>query len=71
MKNSKNSLLLGSLILLGLFACGGNEDKYNSCVQKGIQYYKDIDSYPKLKSENISAEEKVQQSCKNSSVAFD
>lgn len=71
MKNSKNSLLLVSLVSLGLLACSGNEDKYNSCVQKGIKYYKDIGSYPKLKSENISAEEKAQQSCKNSSVAFD
>jgi hypothetical protein len=51
-------------------ACGGNDEEYNSCVQKGIQYYKDIGAYPNLKTENISAEDKVNQTCKNSVVAF-
>ena len=57
-------------ISLGLLACGGNDEEYNSCVQKGIQYYKDIGAYPNLKTENISAEDKVNQTCKNSVVAF-
>ena len=71
MVNSKSTLLLVVSISLGLLVCGGNDAEYNSCVEKGIQYYKDIGSYPNLTTENISAEAKVQQSCKNSVVAFD
>ncbi|MCU4413252.1 hypothetical protein KTH71_04220 [Acinetobacter sp. WU_MDCI_Axc73] len=62
-------LLLGLVVVVGLIGC--SDKKYNSCVEKGIQYYKDIDSYPKLKSENINADDKVKQICKNSPVAFD
>jgi len=64
-------LALFSSISISLTACGKSDhDEYNACIQKGIQYYKDIDSYPTLKSENISAEDKVEQTCKNSVIAF-
>lgn len=43
---------------------------YEACVQKGIAYYKEIGSYPRLTSENISAEEKSRQNCSRSLVAF-
>ncbi|HCJ0348574.1 TPA: hypothetical protein NQH15_000268 [Acinetobacter baumannii] len=71
----KKIILLG--LMFGLLGCGGSNGKssgYNDikeCVQKGIAYYKEIGSYPMLKSENISAEEKALQKCENSRVAFD
>lgn len=70
MRSYKSIFLLIIPILLGLSACSSNE-KYQSCVEKGIQYYKDIGAYPNLKTENISAEAKVNATCKNSVVAFD
>jgi len=63
--------------MFGLVGCGGSNGKSSGdndikeCVQKGIAYYKEIGSYPMLKSENISAEEKALQKCENSRVAFD
>lgn len=63
-------IILLSLIFNGLSGCGNNNE-YNLCVQKGIQYYKDLGSYPRLKSENISAEDKVRENCSRSTVAFD
>lgn len=43
---------------------------YEKCVANGIQYYKDIGSYPMLKSENISANSKAKDNCSRSKVAF-
>lgn len=67
-------LALG-LTTLALFWCshsnaGSFDSEYYQCVKKGIQYYKDIGSYPRLHSENISAEDKAKRMCKNSLVAF-
>jgi len=58
-------------LVVGLVGCGNKQKEYDACVAKGIQYYKDIDSYPNLKSENISAESKAEKLCSNSVVAFD
>ncbi|MBF7687049.1 hypothetical protein [Acinetobacter rathckeae] len=68
------NLALGVAVLV-LAGCSSNDgDDYNNqyyqCVDKGIQYYKDIGSYPRLSSENISAEDKARQMCRNSLVAF-
>lgn len=38
---------------------------YSECVDRGVAYYKEIGSYPMLKSENISAEEKSEGICTN------
>lgn len=71
----KKIILLG--LMFGLVGCGepknstGSSDNIRECVQKGVAYYKEIGSYPMLKSENISAEDKALQKCENSSVAFD
>ncbi|WP_228704589.1 hypothetical protein [Acinetobacter piscicola] len=68
-----------SIILLIIFSYLKNWDsgktatklsQYDQCVVQGIQYYKDIGSYPMLKTENISADLKVQKNCMNSVVAF-
>ena len=68
-----------SIILLIIFSYLNNWDsgktatklsQYDQCVAQGIQYYKDIGLYPMLKTENISADLKVQKTCKNSVVAF-
>lgn len=58
-------------LVVGLAGCSNKQKEYSACVAKGIQYYKDIDAYPNLKSENISAESKARKLCSNSVVAFD
>lgn len=47
-----------------------SKSDYEKCVENGIQYYKDIGSYPMLKSENISASSKARDNCNRSKVAF-
>ncbi|MHA3051156.1 hypothetical protein [Acinetobacter sp. ANC 4640] len=44
--------------------------KQKECVRTGIEYYKSIGAYPKLTSENISAEDKAKQMCGNTVNAF-
>ena len=69
-EKSMKNILLVVLVCGGLVGCGDNE-KQKACIEKGINYYKEIGSYPRLTSENISAEDKAAQMCKNSNVAFD
>jgi len=67
-----NKLILASLVGLCVLlnGCSNKQKEFDTCVEKGIQYYKDIDSYPMLKTENISAESKAKQLCSNSLIAF-
>ncbi|OTG95054.1 hypothetical protein B9T24_09875 [Acinetobacter sp. ANC 4654] len=46
------------------------DNEYDKCVASGVQYYKDIGSYPMLSSENILASEKAKNNCKRNSGAF-
>lgn len=62
-------VLLVSIVFISYLFLTKDSD-YDKCVANGIQYYKDIDSYPMLKSENISADQKVKENCKRSNVAF-
>lgn len=39
--------------------------KYQECVNRGIDYYKAIGSYPRLQSQDISADDMVKESCNN------
>lgn len=55
------------LIVLSLLGC--KDSLYDECIKKGIQYYKDIDMYPKLPNGEI-ADEKVKGMCSNSREAF-
>lgn len=54
-------------LILGLVGC--KESAYDECVKKGIQYYKDVDMYPKLSNGEI-ADTKVKSMCSNSREAF-
>lgn len=54
-------------IALSLFGC--KKSAYDECVEKGIQYYKDVDMYPKLPNGEI-ADTKVKSMCSNSREAF-
>lgn len=47
-----------------------SKSDYEKCLENGVQYYKDIGSYPMLKSENISAISKAKDNCTRSTVAF-
>lgn len=55
------------VLLAGLVGCG--ENKYDKCVSKGIQYFKDIESYPNL-SDGRNAEKVAEERCHRSRVAF-
>jgi hypothetical protein len=50
-------------------AAASGTPTYRECVEMGIQYYKDIGSYPKL-STGEDALEKVMSMCTNSPFAF-
>lgn len=54
-------------LVVGLAGC--KKSSFNECVEKGVQYYKDVDMYPKLPSGEI-ADTKVKSMCSNSRVAF-
>ena len=56
------------LIFLVLFS-KPKEKNYDKCVVNGVQYFKDIGSYPKL-SDGKHAENVVRERCNRSSVAF-
>ncbi|MFC2998231.1 hypothetical protein ACFODO_23860 [Acinetobacter sichuanensis] len=45
------------------------KSNYSQCVENGVQYFKDIGSYPKL-SDGKHAENVVRERCNRSSVAF-
>lgn len=55
-------------LLLALTAC---TNKHDVCIKKGIQYYQDIGSYPKLSSEDVYADDKIKQTCSSNPNAFD
>lgn len=62
-------IALIGIALIIYFSFFGKGD-YEKCVDKGMAYYKDIGSYPRLKTENISTESKVRGSCSRSKYAF-
>lgn len=62
-------VLLVSIVFISYLFLTKDSD-YDKCVARGIQYYKTIDSYPMLKSENISAYQKAKENCKRSNIAF-
>ena len=61
-----NNIILLALVV-GLVGC--KKRLYDDCVEKGIQYYKDVDMYPKLPNGEI-ADKKVEGMCSNSREAF-
>lgn len=61
-----NNIILLALVV-GLVGC--KKSLYDDCVEKGIQYYKDVDMYPKLPNGEI-ADKKVEGMCSNSREAF-
>lgn len=62
------AVILGLIVIIGIIAikaCESKPDNFDECVSRGVLYYIDIDSYPYLKSENISATDKAKQLCRN------
>jgi hypothetical protein len=69
-----------SVILATIAGCGDSGKRHSvdtagvdACISRGVQYFKDIDSYPTLKSEpNIGrrAEEVAAERCKRTLTAF-
>ncbi|WP_224964157.1 hypothetical protein [Acinetobacter guillouiae] len=71
----KGEVVFGLIVLAIIFSFAiykfvFSTNDYEKCVENGIQYYKDIGSYPILKSENISANSKAKDNCSRSTVAF-
>ena len=58
-----------TLLFITLSLLGYKKSLYDECVEKGIQYYKDVDMYPKLPNGEI-ADKKVKGMCSNSREAF-
>jgi hypothetical protein len=52
-------------------ACKSSSSKgdVDACIQRGIQYYKDIGSYPTL-SNGENADKKVSERCNRTATAF-
>lgn len=63
----KKIAVLALALAFGLVGC--KKSLYADCVEKGIQYYKDVDMYPKLPNGEI-ADKKVEGMCSNSREAF-
>jgi hypothetical protein len=64
-----------AVILSATAACGGgsDQDEVAACVQRGIDYFKSIESYPTLKSppnQGRSAEEVARERCNRTTTAF-
>lgn len=60
----------GALLLaLALAACETDEKKYEACVQRGIQYFKDWGTFPKLRN-GKDAEEVARERCKYDYFAY-
>lgn len=63
------TIALIGIALIIYFSFFGKGD-YEKCVDRGMAYYKDIGSYPRLKTEDISTESKVRENCSRSKYAF-
>ena len=57
------------LAMLTLSACETEQTKYESCVARGIQYFKDWGTYPKLRN-GKDAEEVARERCKYDYFAY-
>lgn len=70
-------LLLAAIASVSLMGCGKSADsdkQFTNCVSNGVTYFKEIGSYPTLKSDpnqGRSAEEVANERCMNSLRAFD
>lgn len=78
-----NKIILITFFILGLTACGSSKrefDKqtekeneevaFNTCIEKGIKYYKDLGSYPTL-STGENADLKITEKCDFNISMFD
>jgi len=64
---------LGVLLILAGCSKSANDSQVEACVQRGIAYFKEIGSYPILKSPpntGRSAEEVARERCKRTTTAF-
>ncbi|RUO48973.1 hypothetical protein [Pseudidiomarina donghaiensis] len=60
------------VFLISISACTGN-DKVERCVARGVEYFKEIGSYPTLKSgtnAGRTAESVATERCKKKATAF-
>lgn len=70
----KRVLFLALAASIGLTGCGDDGKQFTGCVDKGVAYFKEIGSYPTLKSEpnrGRSAEDVANERCANTTHAFD
>ena len=68
------STALGALVLITFSACTSKPDpEVEACVSRGVQYFKEIGSYPTLSSYPDSgrqAEDVARERCNRSTAAF-
>ena len=63
-------LLSLSFALLIFSSCNDYDQIFEDCIDRGIQYYKSIGSYPYLYSTGGSAKDKVRRACEASTQNF-
>ena len=68
-------LLCSAVALLTLAGCGGGVDQgeIDACVRRGVEYFKEVGSYPTLQSapnEGRSAEDIAVERCNRTTTAF-
>lgn len=69
-----HALIVG-IVLVGIAGCGnsGPDPQVDACVQRGVFYFKDVGSYPTLKSAPNAgrrAEDVARERCNRGTTAF-
>lgn len=60
-------------VMLLLAGCSGKAEEVNACVERGVEYFKEIGSYPTLSSDpnkGRKAEDVARERCDRTTTAF-
>lgn len=67
------NVFLAAISMLLLVGCSGKAEEVNACVERGVEYFKEIGSYPTLSSapnEGRNAEDVARERCNRTTTAF-
>lgn len=67
------SAFIAAIAMFLLAGCSGKTEEVNACVERGVEYFKDIGSYPTLSSapnKGRDAEEVARERCNRTTTAF-
>jgi hypothetical protein len=66
-------VLFSVIVMLLLAGCSGKAEEVNACVERGVEYFKEIGSYPTLSSapnKGRNAEDVALERCNRTTTAF-